>query len=227
MTDALTGQRAAIVRRMEAAGLIAIIRAGSSAGLIEICRALHDGGVEVSEITMTTPGALGAITAADREFGRQCLIGVGSVLDDETAIRAIDAGARFVVGPTLKQKVVEAAHARGVPVLPGALSPTEVLAAWEGGADLVKVFPANHFGPRYFKDLLAPMPHLRLTPTGGVDLGTIQHWFDAGAACVGVGSALVRKSLITNGDWPALTDLARQFVDAVNTARSGPIESPA
>ncbi|MFW6058747.1 MAG: bifunctional 4-hydroxy-2-oxoglutarate aldolase/2-dehydro-3-deoxy-phosphogluconate aldolase [Phycisphaeraceae bacterium] len=211
--------RTGIVERIESGGLIAIIRAPSAEGLIEMCRALRDGGVTVAEITMTTPGAIEAIDRATNELGDTCLLGVGSVLDAATADRAVDAGAQFVVSPVFKREVVEAAHARGKPVLPGALTPTEILTAHEAGADLVKVFPANHFGPRYFKDVLAPMPHLRLTPTGGVNLDTIADWFDNGARCLGVGSALVKKELIAKQDWPALTDLARQFVAKVKAAR--------
>ena len=214
-------QRDQIVKRMEEAGLVAIIRADSSAGLVETCRALAAGGVTVSEVTMTTPGALEAIAAASEELGERCLIGVGSVLDGVTARRAVQAGAEFVVSPVFKREVIEASHTMGKPVLAGCLTPTEMLAATEAGADVIKVFPANHFGPRYFRDVLAPMPHLKLTPTGGVDLATVGAWFEAGAACLGVGSALVRKDLIAAGDWAGLTDLARQFVAAVKAARSG------
>ena len=220
MPDRSSENRARIVRRLEAAGLVAIVRAPSPEGLVETCRALRDGGVNVVELTMTTPGALDAIAAATAEFADQCLIGVGSVLDEQTASRAIDAGAQFVLSPVLNPRVVETAHRLDRPVLPGALSPSEILTAWEAGADVVKVFPANHFGPRYFKDVLAPLPHLKLTPTGGVDLDTIADWFDAGAVCLGVGSALVKKDLIARRDWPALSALARQFVDAVNKARA-------
>ena len=211
--------RQQIVQRMEDAGLIAIIRAPGAQGLIEMCRALRDGGVTVAEITMTTPGAIDAINQATNELGDSCLIGVGSVLDAATVDQAVEAGAQFVVSPVFKPEVVEAAHEHGKPALPGALSPTEIRTAWEAGADIVKVFPANHFGPRYFKDVMAPMPDLKLTPTGGVNLDTIQDWFDNGARCLGVGSALVKKDLIANEDWRGLTDLARQFVQRVAEAR--------
>ncbi len=211
--------RSEIVDRIQSVGLVAIIRADSSSGLIETCRALRDGGVTVAEITMTTPGALEGIEAATREFGDDCLIGVGSVLNARMATDAINAGARFVVAPTFKQEVVDAAHAADKPVLAGALTPTEILTAFEAGSDLVKVFPANHFGPRYFKDVLAPMPHLKLTPTGGVSLETIPDWFAAGAVCLGVGSALVKKDMIAAQDWAGLTALAQRFVDRVAEAR--------
>lgn len=215
-----TAQRRQTVERMESAGLIAIIRASSADGLIETCRALRDGGVTVAEITMTTPGALEALKRARAELGDECLLGVGSVLDAQTADDAVQAGAEFIVSPVFKPEVVTAAHVHDKPVLPGALSPTEILTAWEAGADLVKVFPANQFGPSYFKDVLAPMPHLKLTPTGGVNLDTIKAWFDNGARCLGVGSALVKKDLIAAQDWAGLTDLARKFVSGVEAARS-------
>lgn len=211
--------RAAILERIQNAGLIAIIRADSPDGLIDTVRALRDGGVTVAEVTMTTPGAIECIKAAREELGDSAVFGVGSVLDGDTAHRAIDAGAEFVVAPTFKPEVIDASHERGKPVFPGALTPTEILTAFEYGADVVKVFPANHFGPKYFKDVLAPMPHLKLTPTGGVDLDTIPDWFAAGAVCLGVGSALVKKQMIADKDWAGLTTLARQFVDAVAKAR--------
>lgn len=211
--------RQAILQQMIDGGLVAIIRADSSDGLIETCRALAAGGVGVAEITMTTPNAIEAIREASSVLP-EVLMGVGSVLDGATAKQAIAAGAQFVVSPVFKTEVIDASHGLGKPVLAGAFTPTEILAATEAGADLVKVFPANHNGPKFFKDVLAPMPHLRLTPTGGVDLGTVKDWFAAGARCVGVGSALVKKDLIAAGDWSALTDLARRFVEAVSAARS-------
>lgn len=212
-------ERGARVQRIQQVGLVAIIRANADTGLIETCRALSAGGASVMEITMTTPGALEAIAMATRELGDSCLIGVGSVLDAATAERAMEAGARFVVSPVLKREVIDAAHGGGCPIFAGALTPTEILAAFEAGSDVVKVFPANHFGPQYFKDVLAPMPHLKLTPTGGVDLDTVADWFDAGAVCLGVGSALVKKELIAKGDWAGLTALAERFVERVAAAR--------
>jgi len=219
MTD-----RHGIVQRIEDTGLVAIIRANADTGLLEVCRALRDGGCDVMEITMTTPGALEAIAAASGEIGgptrEGCLVGVGSVLDAATARRAIDAGAQFVVSPVFKPEVIEAAHAAGKPVFAGAFTPTEILAAFEAGSDVVKVFPANHNGPKFFKDILAPMPHLKLTPTGGVDLETIEAWFDAGACCLGVGSALVKKDLIAKQDWKGLTERAKAFGEKVAAVRN-------
>jgi 2-dehydro-3-deoxyphosphogluconate aldolase/(4S)-4-hydroxy-2-oxoglutarate aldolase len=214
----LTG-RNATVARMETSGIVAVIRADSSEQLVDVCRSLYEGGVEVSEITMTTPGALAAIAAARAALGDKCCIGVGSVLDAETCRAAILAGAQFVVAPTLSLPVIQMCHRYDKPVIPGGLSPTEIITAWQAGADLVKVFPANLFGPRYFKDLLAPMPQLKLTPTGGVELDTAADWLKAGAACLGVGSSLVKKELIKAKDWPALTSLARQYRQIVDQTR--------
>ncbi|MEM9417654.1 MAG: bifunctional 4-hydroxy-2-oxoglutarate aldolase/2-dehydro-3-deoxy-phosphogluconate aldolase [Planctomycetota bacterium] len=215
-----TPSREELVKQIETVGLVAIIRANASSGLLETCKALADGGVTVAEITMTTPGALDAIATAHTQLGDQMLVGVGSVLNRDIAKQAIEAGAQFVVSPIFKPEIIEEAHRHGKPCFCGAFTPTEVLQAFEAGSDVVKVFPANHNGPKFFKDILAPMPHLKLTPTGGVDLTTIPDWFAAGARCVGVGSALVKKDLIEQQDWAGLTDLAKQFVDAVAKVRA-------
>lgn len=215
-----TASRSDIVTQIETVGLVAIIRANADSGLLETCRALAAVGVTVAEITMTTPGALDAIKAASDDLGDNMLVGVGSVLDAQTAEKAIAAGADFVVSPVFKPEVIAAAHAHGKPCFAGAFTPTEILSAFEAGSDVVKVFPANHNGPKFFSDILAPMPHLKLTPTGGVDLTTIPDWFKAGARCVGVGSALVKKDLIAAQDWGRLTALAQQFVQAVAAARA-------
>ena len=212
--------RVANISRMEKTGLVAVIRAASPAQLVDVCKALVDGGVDVCEITMSTPGALRVIEEAVAVLGDQCLIGVGTVLDAETARAAILAGAQFVVAPTLNLQVIEMAHRYAKPVIPGALTPTEILCAWQAGADMVKVFPANHFGPQYFKDLLAPMPQLKLTPTGGGNLETAGKWIRAGASCLGVGSAMVKSDLIKSKDWSGMADLAKQFRRAVETGRA-------
>ncbi|MBI1337674.1 MAG: bifunctional 4-hydroxy-2-oxoglutarate aldolase/2-dehydro-3-deoxy-phosphogluconate aldolase [Phycisphaera sp.] len=212
------------LQRIIDSGLIAVIRVDASTGgvqaLVDTCKALRDGGVLASEITMTSPNALDAIHHASEQVGNTALVGVGSVLDPQTARAAILAGASFVFGPTLNLDVITTAHRYDKPVVPGALTPTEILTAFEHGADMVKVFPANHFGPTYFKDILAPMPHLRLTPTGGVTLDTAADWIKAGAVALGVGSALVKKDLIKNKDFAGLTKLARQFKQIVDDARA-------
>jgi len=214
----LTGRNATLAR-IETTGLVAVIRADSADQLVDAFRALKDGGIDIAEVTMTTPGALDVIHQASQKLGKECVIGVGSVLDPETARAAILAGAQYVVAPTLNLGVIEMAHRYDKPVIPGGLTPTEIMTAWQAGADVVKVFPANHFGPQYFKDLLAPMPQLKLTPTGGVDLTTAADWIKAGAVCLGVGSSLVKKELIKSKDWAGLTKLAKQFVDVVKQAR--------
>jgi 2-dehydro-3-deoxyphosphogluconate aldolase/(4S)-4-hydroxy-2-oxoglutarate aldolase len=214
----LTG-RSLTTAKIETSGIIAVIRADSAEQLVDVCQALRDGGVLVSEITMTTPGALDAIAKASAKLGKECVVGVGSVLDPETARLAILAGAQFIFAPTFNPAVIEMAHRYDKPAVPGAFTPTEILAAWQAGADMVKVFPANHLGPQYFKDVLAPMPQLKLTPTGGVDLNTAASWLQAGAACLGVGSALVKKELIKAKDWAGLTSLARQYVKIVQETR--------
>lgn len=205
---------------IERVGVIAVIRADSPDAMVDVARSLAEGGVTACEITMTVPDAIEAIRAVSRELGNEAIIGVGTVLDSDTAEEAIAAGAEFVVSPILDPAVVETAHRHDKVAIPGALSPTEALTAWNAGADVVKVFPANHFGPRYFRDLHGPLPHIRLSPTGGVNLETTSQWIEAGAVAVGVGSALVRKDLLAAGDWASLTDLAARYVAAVAEARS-------
>jgi 2-dehydro-3-deoxyphosphogluconate aldolase/(4S)-4-hydroxy-2-oxoglutarate aldolase len=211
--------RRTVLDRLLETGVVAVIRADSGSQLVDVCRALGRGGVAACEITMTTPGALDAIAQARRELGESALIGAGSVLDAETARAAILAGARFVFSPVLNRDVIEMAHRYDCVAVPGAMSPTEILTAWSAGADIVKVFPANHFGPQYFRDIHGPMPQIKLAPTGGVDLNTAADWIKAGAVAVGVGSALVKKDLLAGGKWDELSALARQFLDIVAAAR--------
>lgn len=200
-------------------GVIAVIRADSGGQLVNVCRALSRGGVKACEITMTTPGALEAIAAASRELGKDALVGAGSVLDAETARAAILAGAKFIFSPILNIDVIEMAHRYDCVAVPGAMTPTEILAAWSAGADVVKVFPANHCGPQYLRDVHGPMPQVKLTPTGGVDLTTAADWIKAGAVAIGVGSSLVKKDLLAAGAWDELSALAKKYVDIVAAAR--------
>lgn len=212
--------RAEALAEIERVGVIAVVRADSPDAMVDVASALATGGVTACEITMTVPGAIDAIADIREALGDRVLVGVGTVLDGPTAERAIAAGAEFVVSPILDSEVIAAAHRSDKVAIPGALTPSEALAAWSAGADVVKIFPANHFGPRYFRDLRGPLPQLRLTPTGGVDLDTTPHWIEAGAVAVGVGSALVRRDLIEAADWPQLSELAARYVDAVASARS-------
>lgn len=212
--------RSDVLHQIESSGIVAVIRADSAEQLVDVCMALRDGGVIACEITMTTPNAIDAIARANDAIGGDCLIGVGSVLDAETARAAILAGAQFVFSPTFNPQVIEMAHRYDKVAVPGAMTPTEIINAWSAGADIVKIFPANHFGPKYIKDLHGPMPQLKVTPTGGVDLTTATDWIHAGAACLGVGSALVKKDFIRDQNWAGLTDLAKQYVEVVKGARA-------
>jgi 2-dehydro-3-deoxyphosphogluconate aldolase/(4S)-4-hydroxy-2-oxoglutarate aldolase len=201
-------------------GLVPVVRAKSAEGLADIARALAEGGVPIVEVTLTVPGAIEGIRRLVKEFGRDLLVGVGSVTCVEQAEEAAAAGAAFIVGPVLVPEVIEAAHRLDRVVIPGALTPTEMFRAYELGADLVKVFPASVGGPAYFKAVLAPMPFLKLMPTGGVDLTTAAAFLKAGAVTLGAGAALVDPRAIEMGDWAALTCLARQFKDEVSKGRT-------
>jgi 2-dehydro-3-deoxyphosphogluconate aldolase/(4S)-4-hydroxy-2-oxoglutarate aldolase len=209
-----------ICERLERPGIIAVVRAKSASQVLPLTEALVRGGIIAIEITMTTPNALAAIRAAAREFGSQALIGVGTVLDAETTRAAIDAGAQFVVSPITKPEIAAAAHQQERPCMLGAYSPTEAQLAHESGADYVKLFPAENLGPAYIKALRAPLPHLKIVPTGGVDLTNIAAFFQAGCAAVGVGSSLLSPKLLEAQNWPELTNLARQFA-AAGQARAG------
>jgi 2-dehydro-3-deoxyphosphogluconate aldolase/(4S)-4-hydroxy-2-oxoglutarate aldolase len=196
--------------------IIAIIRSDSAAGLIETANALARGGVKAIEVTMTTPGALEAISAAAKQSGGQFVVGAGTILDGESARLAILAGAEFLVMPGLSLDAIEVGKRFGKVVCPGALTPTEIVAAWQAGADIVKVFPASCVGgPDYIKALKAPLPQVRLMPVGGVDLSNARVYIDAGACAIAAGSALVNAKLIAQGNWDQITQVARQYVAAV------------
>lgn len=207
------------IRLISESGVIAIVRFDRSEELVEVARAIRAGGVRAIEFTMTTPNALDIIAQAVREFGDEVLLGAGTVLDPETARAAILAGAEFIVAPTLNPRVIEVAHRYSKTVIPGAFTPTEILTAWECGADFVKVFPAEFGGPAYIKAVRAPLPQIRLIPVGGVSLETVEDFIRAGCAAVAVGSNLVKKSAIAARNFTELTELARQFVEAVQRAR--------
>lgn len=209
------------IRLISESGVIAIVRFDRSEELVEVARAIRAGGVRAIEFTMTTPNALDIIAQAVGEFGDEVLLGAGTVLDAETARAAILAGAEFIVAPTLNPRVIEVAHRYSKTVIPGAFTPTEILTAWECGADFVKVFPAEFGGPAYIKAVRAPLPQVRLIPVGGVSLETVGDFIRAGCAAVAVGSHLVKKSAIAARNFNELTELARQFVAAVNQARTG------
>ena len=197
-----------------------MIRASSSAELMDVIAALREGGVRAIEVTMTTPNALDVIKETTERFGSDVLVGVGSVLDAETARMAILAGAQFVVGPVLNLDMIRMCNRYDKVVVPGAFTPTEILAAWEAGADVVKVFPATKLGPSFFKDVLGPLPQVRLTPTGGVTIETAPEFIKAGAVFVGAGTALVDKKAVAERRFEVITETAERFVSAIKSARS-------
>lgn len=184
-----------------------------------MAKAIKAGGVAIIEFTMTTPNALGIIEESAREFGDKVLLGAGTVLDAETARAAILAGAEFIVGPTLDPGVIEVCRRYSKVVIPGAFSPTEILTAWQWGADFVKVFPATLGGPSYLKAIREPLPQVKLIPVGGVSLENVADFIKAGAVAVAVGGNLVKKRAIAKGNFAELTETARQFVAAIRDAR--------
>jgi 2-dehydro-3-deoxyphosphogluconate aldolase/(4S)-4-hydroxy-2-oxoglutarate aldolase len=200
-------------------GVIAIMRARSSEQLIAAADAIKAGGVQVIEVTMTTPGALDIIAQASAKYGDEVLFGAGSVLDTETARTAILAGAGFVVAPTLDLDVIALCNRYSIPVTPGCYTPTEMLTAWEAGADMVKLFPASVGGPALVKAILAPLPQLNIVPVGGVNLNTAADFIRNGAAALGVGSSLVNQSLLDAGDMAELTRRAAAFTEEVKKGR--------
>ncbi|MAQ93705.1 MAG: 2-dehydro-3-deoxyphosphogluconate aldolase [Rhodothermaceae bacterium] len=207
-------RRTDTVARVAAEQAVAVVRTDSPDAMVELARALLAGGVSCIEITLTVPGALDAIRRVAEELAQdadapEVLIGAGSVLDAHQAEAAIEAGARYVVSPVFKRDIVEAAHSLDAAAMPGCFTPTEILTATEAGADVVKVFPADALGMAFFRGVLAPMPHLRLMPTGGVSLTNADGWVAAGAVAVGVGSALVDKRAVAAGDWATITANAR------------------
>jgi 2-dehydro-3-deoxyphosphogluconate aldolase/(4S)-4-hydroxy-2-oxoglutarate aldolase len=200
-------------------GVIAVVRLDDASQLRPVVDALAAGDVRAIEVTLTMTGALDALAALSAARGEQLVVGAGTVLDAETARLAILAGARFVVAPTFSASVVEMCHRYDVVAMPGALSPTEALTAWQAGADLVKVFPAGTLGPGYLKELKGPLPQLRLVPTGGVTVDNAAAFIEAGAIAVGVGGALVARDAVARREFGRLTDYARRLTTAVRAAK--------
>ncbi|HXF82514.1 MAG TPA: bifunctional 4-hydroxy-2-oxoglutarate aldolase/2-dehydro-3-deoxy-phosphogluconate aldolase [bacterium] len=209
-----------VVERIERSGIVAIVRLGFSAALRRVAEALTAGGIDALEFTVTTPGALAAITASRAALGDRALIGAGTVLDADTARAAIRAGAVFVVTPTLTLDVIRVCREAGVPVFPGAMTPTEILAAWTAGADIVKVFPASALGPDYIRQVRAPLPQIKLMPTGGISAANAADYLRAGAVAIGVGGRLVDPAAVAEERWDLLTQRARELVQAVAAARA-------
>lgn len=201
-------------------GIVSIIRAESGEQLVDVAKALYAGGIDVIEVTFTVPGVLDIISAVKQELGDRILLGAGTVLDTESARAAILAGAEFIVTPTVNPDVIQLCNRYGKMIMPGGMTPTEILTAWEAGADIVKVFPADVGGPGFLKAVHGPLPQIRLLPTGGVDLETLPAFMKAGACAVGLGSALVEKSAVEAGDMDRIRSLAEQYVALVKQTRA-------
>lgn len=200
-------------------GVVAVIRADRSEELMQVAHALVKGGTVAMEVTMTTPGAVDVIKAVAAKLGEEVIIGAGTVLDPETARTVILAGAEFIVSPTLSPATIALCRRYSKVVIPGAFTPTEILSAWEAGADIVKVFPATVVGPRYLKDIKGPLPQIRLSPTGGVNLENAGEFIRCGACCIAVGGNLVSKKALANKDWPLIAETAQRFIEEVRKAR--------
>jgi len=196
---------------------VAVLRVKEEDKLKNVIQAISDGGVSIAEITMTVPNAIKLIEKMSQELDESIIIGVGSVLNKQAAEDAIKAGAKFVVSPILKKEIIEIALKYDVPVMPGCFTPTEIYSAFEMGADIAKVFPADVVGMAFFKAILAPMPHLKLMPTGGVSLTNAGDWLKAGACAVGIGSALIDDKAIKEENYLKLTENAKTIMNSINS----------
>lgn len=208
------------LQRVLKSGIVAILRASSGDQLAQVARALCAGGIDVIEVTFTTPNAAGVLTEVRRDLGDKILLGAGTILDPETARIAILAGADFLVSPTVNVDVIQLAHRYDKLMLPGAFTPTEILTAWEAGADVIKLFPAEVGGPGYLKAIRGPLPQVKLLPTGGVNLETLPAFFEAGAVAVGLGSQLVSAEALAQRDFAAIERTAREYVELVQETRA-------
>jgi 2-dehydro-3-deoxyphosphogluconate aldolase/(4S)-4-hydroxy-2-oxoglutarate aldolase len=210
-----------VLRKIAEVGLVPVVRAQSADEAMKVADAIREGGVPVLEITMTVPGALGVMEQVVRRFGSDVVLGAGTVLDAETARACILAGARFVVSPALDLATIEMCRRYSVAVMPGALTPTEVVAAWSAGADVVKIFPCGALGgASYIKSLKAPLPQVEMIPTGGVSVKTAADFIRAGSLALGVGADLVDTAAIRDGNAKLVTDKAREYVRLVQEARA-------
>jgi 2-dehydro-3-deoxyphosphogluconate aldolase/(4S)-4-hydroxy-2-oxoglutarate aldolase len=210
-----------VVQTIRDVGIIPVVRAQSADEAMRAIDAIREGGISLLEITMTVPGAVGVIEEVSKRYGADALVGAGTVLDGKTARACIEAGAQFVVSPSLNLETIEVCRGHGVAVLPGALTPTEVVNAWSAGADFVKVFPAGAVGgASYLKALKAPLPQIELVPTGGVSLKTAADFIKAGASALGVGADLVDLKALREGQQQIITERAREFVRIIREART-------
>src|SRR5579862_7415037 len=208
------------LRQVLEGGIVAVVRSPDSQQLVEVCRALADGGVSVVEITMTVPDALDVVRQVRKALGDRLLLGAGTILDPETARAALLAGAEYLVSPAVNLDVIRLCQRYDKLVMPGAFTPTEILSAWEAGADIVKVFPAEVLGPVFFKALRGPLPQVRVMPTGGVDLKTAAEFLKAGACCLGIGSQLVEPRAVAERNFARIRELAQQYVAIVKETRA-------
>jgi 2-dehydro-3-deoxyphosphogluconate aldolase / (4S)-4-hydroxy-2-oxoglutarate aldolase len=212
--------KAEVLQRITEIGIVPVVRAESASQALALADAIRAGGVPILEITMTTPGAVKVIEELARKHGTDVLVGAGTVIDPDTARQCIEAGAQFIVGPSLSLSVIETCQRLSTVVCPGALTPTEVVTAWQAGADLVKIFPCSAMGgAKYIKALKAPLPQIPLFPTGGVTLETAADFIAAGAVALGVGADLVALKAIASGEPEKISRTAAAYVDAVRTAR--------
>ncbi len=212
----MTMNRQTILEEILKRKVVAILRIKEADKLKKIIEAIAEGGLTVAEITMTVPNAIRLIEQMNKELDKNIILGVGTVMSAEVAEEAIKAGAKYVVSPVFKKEIVDAAHKHDVPVMPGCFTPTEIQTAHEAGADIIKVFPADVLGMAFFKAVLAPMPHVKLMPTGGVSLTNAGEWIKAGACAVGIGSALLDKDAIQSGNFSKLTENAKKIMKCVN-----------
>jgi 2-dehydro-3-deoxyphosphogluconate aldolase/(4S)-4-hydroxy-2-oxoglutarate aldolase len=208
------------LRRVLDCGIVAVVRSEDSQQLVEVARALADGGVTVVEITMSVPNALDVLRQVRQALGDRILLGAGTVLDPETARMVLLAGAEYIVAPTVNLDLIRLCRRYDKLVMPGAFTPTEIVTAWEAGADIVKVFPAEIVGPAYFKAMRGPLPQIRLMPTGGVDLTTAAEFVKAGACCLGIGGQLVEPKAVAERNFERIRDRARQYVTIVKRTRA-------
>lgn len=216
----MSTRRETVTRAVEDYGVVAVIRIKEPEKLRGIVDALAEGGVRALEITMTVPRAIELIAEIAATLPPGFLLGAGTVLDAGDARAAIEAGAQFIVSPVLRTAVIDQAHAHDVPAMPGCYTPTEILTAWDAGADIVKVFPATTLGPGFFKDVRAPLPQVKMMPTGGVSVENAGEWIRAGAVAVGVGSALLDAKAIAAADYRPIAENARRIVANVQAARN-------
>lgn len=212
--------RAERVRQIIDSGIVAIVRSQDAKQLVGVAKALADGGVRAVEITMTVPDALSVIREVHRELGDRIILGAGTILDTETGRAAILAGAEYLVSPVLNLDLIKLCNRYDKGIMPGVFSPTEILTAYEAGADVCKVFPAEVLGPAFFKAVRGPLPQVKMMPTGGVDLTTAAKFLEAGACCLGVGSQLVEPKAVADGNFDRIRDLASQYVQIVRDFRS-------